>query len=261
MLVKRGGHVNARDGRGSTASERWIYGVNAVARRVTVQPGSIRELCLSPAAADRRRAIAATATAAGIPVREVDGALLTRLTGSDAHQGVAALAAPFGYADLSTVCRNDAGPLLLLDQIQDPHNLGAVVRTAAAAGMAAVVLPRHGAATVTAAVEKVAAGAVNDVPICRVGNLHQTMLALRRAGYWNVGLAPGGGRCLFEVEWPTRVALVLGGETGLRPLIEASCDLLVAIPQRPGVESLNASVAAGVAMYEVARRLARLDRS
>jgi 23S rRNA (guanosine2251-2'-O)-methyltransferase len=256
MLVKRGEHVNAR---GHTSGERWIYGINAVARRLAVQPSSIREVRFAPAAGDRRRLIAAAAAAAGIPVREAEGALLTRWTGSDGHQGVAALAAPFAYTDLSAVCEADAGPILLLDQIQDPHNLGAVVRTAAAVGMAAVVLPRHGAAAVTPAVEKVAAGAVNDVPICRVGNLHQTLRALRRVGYWSVGLSPGGGRRLFEVEWPPRVALVLGGETGLRPLIEASCDLLVTIPQRPGIESLNASVAAGVAMYEIARKLARLD--
>lgn len=258
--MKRGGHVNARGSRRDESSARWIYGLNAIARRLTARPGSIRELRVVSAAGGRRPLVAAAAAAAGIPVREADGAALTRLTGSDAHQGVAALVAPFAYADLSAVVRADPGPILMLDQIQDPHNLGALVRSAAAVGMAAVVLPRHGAAAVTPAVEKVAAGAVHDLPICQVGNLHRTLIELRLQGYWSVGLSPRGGRNLFDLDWPERVVLVLGGETGLRPLVEATCDLLAGIPQRTAVESLNAAVAGGVAMYEVARRLARLDR-
>jgi 23S rRNA (guanosine2251-2'-O)-methyltransferase len=186
---------------------------------------------------------------------------LHRLTGSDAHQGVAALADPFEYADLAGILAQASAPILVLDQVQDPHNLGALIRTAAAVGMAAVVIPRHGAATVTPAVEKVAAGAINDVPICPAGNLRRCLLDLRELGCWNIALSPRAEQNLFSLDLPPRPVLVLGGETGLRPLVEETCDLHATIPLRGGVESLNASVAGAVAMYEVARRLGHLDRS
>ncbi|MDX2168959.1 MAG: 23S rRNA (guanosine(2251)-2'-O)-methyltransferase RlmB [Deltaproteobacteria bacterium] len=252
--------VNARRGAPSPAGPRWVFGVNAVERRLSVQPGSVREVRLAGPASPRRNTVAALARAAGVAVRECDAAEMRRMTGSEEHQGVAALVAPFAYADLEVVVGADPGPLLLLDQIQDPHNLGALVRTAAAVGVAAVVIPRHGAAGVTAAVEKVAAGAVNDVPICQVANLHRTLLDLRELGYWSIALVPRGGVDLFTIDLPERPALVLGGEGGIRPLVASTCDFLASIPQRSGVESLNASVAGAVAMYEVARRLRRLDR-
>jgi 23S rRNA (guanosine2251-2'-O)-methyltransferase len=182
------------------------------------------------------------------------------LTGNDVHQGVAALADPYRYRDLREVLTASSGPVLVLDQVQDPHNLGALIRTAAAVGMAAVVVPRHGAAGVTPAVEKVAAGAVNDVPICQASNLRRCLLDLHELGYWTIALSPTADQNLFRLDLPGRPALVLGGETGLRPLVEQTCDLRAAIPLQAGVESLNASVAGAVAMYEIARRLGRLDR-
>lgn len=251
--------VNARRRTAGGDGPRWVFGVNAVERRLSVQPGSVRELRLAGPTSVRRTALAELARAAGVPVRECDSNELRRTTGSDEHQGVAALVAAFAYADLSAVVETDPGPLLLLDQVQDPHNLGALVRTAAAVGVAGVVIPRHGAAGVTAAVEKVAAGAVNDVPICQVANLHRTLLELRDLGYWSIALVPRGGGDLFTMDLPERPALVLGGEVGIRPLVAATCDFQASIPQRQGVESLNASVAGAVAMYEVARRLRRLD--
>jgi 23S rRNA (guanosine2251-2'-O)-methyltransferase len=194
-------------------------------------------------------------------VRSVDALQLRTLAGSDEHQGVAALVEAVGYADLFEVLKVDAGPLLFLDQVQDPHNLGALIRTAAAVGMAAVVIPRHGAVGVTAAVEKVAAGAVHDVPICQVTNLHRTLIEVRELGYWSIALEPRGGSDLFTLELPDKPVLVLGGESGIRPLVASGCDFRASIPQRQGVESLNASVAGAVAMYDVCRRLQRLDRS
>lgn len=251
--------VNVRRRGAPPGGAYWAFGINAVARRLAVRPETVRELRVLPGAADRRGQIAATARAAGIAVRDTDARQLAALTGSDGHQGVAALVGPFAFADLADVRDVDAGPLLLLDQLQDPQNLGALIRTAAAAGMAAVVITRHRAATITGAVEKVAAGAIHDVPICQVTNLHRTLLDLRAAGYWSIALTPHGGTSLFELELPERPALVLGGETGLRSLVEDSCDFRASIPQRRGVESLNASVAGAVAMYDVARRRNRLD--
>lgn len=260
MLVKGPGDVNARRRGAPAGGGYWTFGINAVARRLAVQPVSVRELRVLTGASDGRRAqLAATARAAGIAVRDTEARQLAALTGSDGHQGVAALVGPFPFADLADVLRADPGPLLVLDQLQDPHNLGALIRTAAAAGMAAVVITRHRAATITGAVEKVAAGAVNDVPICQVTNLHRTLLDLRAAEYWTIALSPRATTSLFRLDLPARPALVLGGETGLRPLVEETCDFRAAIPQRTGVESLNASVAGAVAMYEIARRLNRLD--
>jgi 23S rRNA (guanosine2251-2'-O)-methyltransferase len=109
-------------------------------------------------------------------------------------------------------------------------------------------------------VEKVAAGAVNDIPICQVANVHRTLLDLRQLGYWSIALTPAGGASIFDLDLPQRPALVLGGESGLRPLVETTCDLRASIPQRSEVESLNASVAGAIAMYDVCRRLERLDR-
>lgn len=254
--------VNARRRQRNPASPtgpRWIYGINAIERRLTAQPGTIREVCIMPAPGGRRPRIAAAAVSAGIPVREADGLALERLTGTSQHQGVAAQVSGFEYADVDTIILTDPGPLLILDQVQDPNNLGALIRTAAAVGMAGVIIPRHGAAGVTPAAEKVAAGAAVEVPVCLVGNLHRLLLDLRDAGYWSIALSPRGGQSLFQLDLPARPALVLGGETGLRPLVAATCDIRASIPQRSGVESLNASVAGAVAMYEVSRRLQRLD--
>ena len=254
MVVKRRKVVNASAAERRAERPRWIYGINAVARRLAVRPSSLQALHVLPGASARRAQLAQAARRSGIAVRESDAETLRRLTGSDVHQGVAALAEPYAYADLHAVLAAAAGPVLVLDQLQDPHNLGALIRTAAAVGMAAVVIPRHGAAGVTPAVEKVAAGAVNDVPVCQAANLHRCLLDLRDLGYWSIALEPRADQNVFEIELPERPALVLGGESGLRALIRQTCDLHAFIPLRGGVESLNASVAGAVAMYEIARR-------
>ena len=259
MLVKGQRDVNARRRGRRDAATYWAFGINAVARRLDVSPASVRELALQAGDHPRRAAMERIARAHGIPVRLVDGETLRRLTASDGHQGVAALVGAFAYAVLDDVLTADPGPLLLLDHLQDPQNLGALVRTAAAAGMAAVVIPRDRATGVTGAVEKVAAGAAMDVPICQVPNLHRALLDLRDAGYWNIGLSPRGGTSIFDLDLPQRPALVLGGESGLGSLVESTCDLRASIPQRDSVESLNASVAGAIAMYDVCRRLRRLD--
>lgn len=260
MVVKRGRVVNARaagDRRGERP--RWLYGINAVARRIEVHPSTIRTLHLLRGDSARRGDLGRAAERAGIAVQETDPATLRRLTGTEFHQGVAALADPFEYADLRGAVEGSFAPVLVLDQLQDPQNLGALIRTAAAVGAAAVVIARHGAASMTPAVEKVAAGAANDVPICQAANIRRCLLDLRELGYWSIALSASAERSLFTLDVPNRAALVLGGETGLRPLVEQTCDLHASIPLSRGVESLNASVAGAVAMYEVARRLGRLD--
>jgi 23S rRNA (guanosine2251-2'-O)-methyltransferase len=254
MVVNARRDVNARRERADAERPSWVYGINAVLRRLEMNPRSVHELYVQGADSARRDRVAQTAIAAGIPVREVDAETLRRVTGGDHHQGAAVRADAYRYQELAAVLGGSPGPLLLLDQIQDPHNLGALIRTAAAVGMAAVVIPRHGAAGVSPAVEKVAAGAVNDVPICRVANLHRCLIGLRDHGYWSIALTPRAAQSLFTLDLPARPALVLGGESGMRALVQESCDLQASIPLRSGVESLNASVAGAVAMFDVLRR-------
>ncbi len=254
MVVKGSRDVNATARTAEPAGDRWLYGVNAVLRRLEVQAASVREIRLLPRPTGRLADIAARAAAARIPVRQADEAALRQLVGSGGHQGVAARAEAFRYADLSAITAAHPGPFLMLDQIQDPHNLGALLRTAAAVGMAAVIIPRHGAVGVTPAVEKVSAGAACDVAVCQVANVSQTLKDLAKRGLWSIALVLRDAPSLFEIEIPSRVVLVLGGESGLRPLVERTCDLRASIPVRPGVESLNASVAGAIAMYEVLRR-------
>lgn len=233
---------------------RWIYGVHAVVRRLEVNPRSVQEVQLAPGVVGRVPRLRRLIADARIPLRESDEPTLRRLTGSPRHQGLAARTGPFQYRPLDELLGRRAGPLLMLDQIQDPHNLGALLRTAAATGVSGVLVPRHGAVGVTPTVEKVAAGAVNDVAICRVANLRRTLLDLKKAGYWSVGLMPGGGQNLFDLEVPSPWVLVLGGEQGLRPLVLQTCDFRASIPMESAVESLNASVAGAVAMYELRRQ-------
>lgn len=241
-----------RDGR-ETEAGQWIYGVHAVEGRLRVRPGSVRAVYVGRRESSRRREIAELAARHGIAVQETDDEQLRRHAGSDAHQGVVARVTPFEYSRLE-VASATGRPVLVVDQMYDPHNLGALMRTAVAAGFAGVVIPERGAAAVTAAVEKAAAGAANHLAVCRVVNLVRTLGELAAAGYWRLALTPREAPSLFEIEIPTPVALVLGGETGLRRLALESCDLTAAIPQAGPVESLNASVAGAIAMYEILRR-------
>jgi 23S rRNA (guanosine2251-2'-O)-methyltransferase len=253
MVVKGRRVVNVTGGQ-ARRGRRWIYGYHAVARRLDVNPGTVIEVAILVRRTRRSAALRELAAVAGIGVTEVDEVTLRQRTGTGKHQGVAALAEPMGYRDVEDVVVLAPRPILVLDGIQDPHNLGALIRTAAAAGMAGVILPRHGQAEITPAVEKAAAGAVNDVALCQVGNLRWLLERLHARGFWTMALDHHEDRNLFEAEIPTPVALVVGGEGGLRRLVAQTCDLRVSIPMRSGVESLNVSVAAAVAMYELLRR-------
>ncbi len=259
MVVKGAKLVNAASGDRHPGAERWVYGVNAVLRRLLVDPGSIWELRLLPNASGRRVDILRAAERASVVARDADERTLRLLTRTDAHQGVAARTGPFRYREFPLGGDDAFSAPLVLDQIQDPHNLGALVRTAAAVRMGAVVIPKHGAVGLTPSAEKVAAGAVNDISVCRVTNICRTLDVLRDRGYWAIALVAREGQNLFEMNIPERPALVLGGETGLRPLVRRSCDLVASIPQSRVVESLNVSVAGAIAMYELLRR-GLLDR-
>jgi 23S rRNA (guanosine2251-2'-O)-methyltransferase len=192
---------------------------------------------------------------AGIPLRYESMAVLDQLAGGGHHQGVVACLAPFRFIPFAEVCSAGADLLLVLDGVVDPRNLGALLRTAEAVGVGGVILPRDRAAPITPVVVKASAGATAYLRVCQVPNLVRCLDALRLCGYWTVGLWPPASQSLYTLEITGKVALVVGGEgKGIRPLVRCHCDFLVTIPMRGKVESLNASVAGAVALYELFRR-------
>jgi 23S rRNA (guanosine2251-2'-O)-methyltransferase len=180
---------------------------------------------------------------------------LERLCGSPDHQGVVAEVDPYPYADPSTLLKAEDALVVVLDQVQDPHNLGAVCRAAEVAGAAGVVIPERRAASVTAAVCKASAGAVEHLAVARVRNVADWLGEAKEAGAWLYGAAAEAERPYTDVDWAGRAVLVLGSEgSGLRPRVAKSCDELISIPAAGRVESLNASVAASVIMFEGRRQ-------
>jgi len=200
----------------------------------------------------------------GVPVRFEDRAQVDRLAGTSQHQGVVAFVAAkkmLGLEDLlAGASAADAGKglLVLLDGVEDPHNLGAIVRTALAAGADGVVIPERRAAPLTEAVERASAGALAHLPVARVTNLVRAMEKLKEAGYWLVGLDERAAKGYTEVDFTQPTAVVLGGEgKGLHELTRKRCDFLVSIPTTGPVRSLNVSVAAGIVLFEAVRQRSR----
>lgn len=205
--------------------------------------------------------IVAEAKKNGIIVQFVDKRKLDQMVPDLQHQGVVAQVAPFAYAeveDLLEAARQSGQPpfLLILDEIEDPHNLGSILRTAECTGVHGVILPKRRSASVTAAVSKTSAGAAEYVPVARVTNLAQTIDQLKEAGIWVVGTDVAAKEDIYTSDIFTGpVAIVIGNENkGMGRLIKEKCDLLVKLPMAGKLNSLNASVAAGVVMYEVLRR-------
>jgi 23S rRNA (guanosine2251-2'-O)-methyltransferase len=239
------------------------YGIHAVRVLLQRSPQRVRQLWLSNArdAAARLQELRALAAAADIASVEVEPAQLDRLADGERHQGVVAGLVPRAgdpetQLEEALESLGDAPPLLLvLDGVTDPHNLGACLRSADAAGVAAVIVPRDRAAGLTPVVRKVAAGAAETVPLVQVVNLARTLRQLQERGVWLVGTSDDAPRTLYEVDCTGPLALVLGSEgEGMRRLTREACDELVAIPMQGAVESLNVSVAAGVALFEVVRQ-------
>jgi 23S rRNA (guanosine2251-2'-O)-methyltransferase len=193
------------------------------------------------------------ARGAGTPVRFEPRAALDRLAGTPAHQGVVALGAAKPYAELDDVAGADL--VVLLDGVEDPHNLGAIVRTAHAAGAGGIVIPERRAASLTDVAAKAAAGALEHLPVARVANLNRALEELKRRGFWIYGLDERGTVDYDQVDFASPTALVLGGEgKGLHEQVRQHCDVLVRIPMAGHISSLNVSVAAGVVLFEWARR-------
>jgi 23S rRNA (guanosine2251-2'-O)-methyltransferase len=241
---------------------RTVYGLNPVRELLRAGAEGLSELWLAEGG-DRSRGlgeIARTARDHGAKVREVPRARLDRLAGTDRHQGVVAVVAEFRYAELGELVlaasADGAVPLLVvLDGIEDPHNLGAIIRSAHALGAQGVVIPKDRAAGITSTVAKASAGAVEHCPVARVTNLAQALEKLKTAGLWTLALDGEAGEELPGVDLTLPTALVVGSEgSGVRPLVRRTCDRVARIPMKGKVGSLNASVAAGIALYEVARQ-------
>ena len=204
--------------------------------------------------------IASTARAAGAVVVEADRRKLDYMSATHAHQGVIALAAVREYAtveDLLAAARDKGEPPLLVvcDEISDPHNLGAIIRTAECAGAHGVVIPKRRSAGLTSIVGKTSAGAVSFLPLARVANLSATLKSLQKQGVWVFGAAADGAVPLYEADLKGPAAIVIGSEgDGMSRLVRESCDVLVSIPLRGRIQSLNASNAAAVLLYEAVRQ-------
>jgi 23S rRNA (guanosine2251-2'-O)-methyltransferase len=213
---------------------------------------------------DRARRVQALAQPAGIPIRSMARSDLDLLVPGLRHQGVVARMPERAMDDEDALDRPAPpdGLILVLDGVQDPHNLGACLRTAEAAGVNAVVIPRDRSATLTPVARKASAGASERVPVIAVTNLARTLRRLQELGYWLTGLAGESQEALYDVDLTGPVVLVLGAEgEGMRRLTKEACDRLVRIPMQGQAESLNVSVAAGVCLYEVVRQRRRVANS
>ena len=240
-------------------SDDILYGVNPVREALRGNRRAF-ELFVQTSGSDHRIAkIVALAEEKGVAVRRRERADLERLAGNSHHQGLVLRVAPFVYSDLDDFLAAGAGDvplfLLMLDGIQDPQNLGALIRSAACAGAHAVIIPKDRACGVTPVVEKASAGAAETLPVIQVTNLVQALERLKQAGCWAYGLAGEADKDIYQSDLRGNLVLVIGSEgEGLRPLVRKQCDSLLAIPQYGGVSSLNASVAGGIVLFEAARQ-------
>ena len=238
-----------------------LTGIHAVKEALQAQR-PIDRIAIAKGRQDTRvEEIVQLARKQGVPVRFEDRGQLDRMANSQDHQGVVALAAARAAATLEDILAaanaspSQMGMIVLLDGVEDPHNLGAIIRTALAAGAHGVVVPERRAAGLTDTVARASAGALAHLPVAKVTNLVRTMEELKEAGYWLVGLDEEGEKRYTDVDYTSPMGIVLGGEgNGLHDLTKKRCDFLVKLPTTGPVKSLNVSVAAGVVLFEALRQ-------
>lgn len=242
-------------------AEDLAWGINPILALLEESASRVHKLLVVEGRRDKRvEDLLERARERGVPVTFQPPRALDRVTGGQAHQGVAARVAVFAYADLTTVLtavreRGETPLLVALDEIEDPHNLGAIARSAAALGAHALLVPRHRSAAVGGTALKVSAGALARIPVCRVVNLARSLKELKEDGLWILGTDPRGEVRLRDLDLDVPLVVVVGAEDqGMRPVVRSQCDWTVVIPMPGEQESLNASVAAGVVLYEVGRQ-------
>jgi 23S rRNA (guanosine2251-2'-O)-methyltransferase len=236
-----------------------LFGIHAVEEALAARGRAFEYVAVAPGRGDTRiQKITMLCRNAGVAVRSMPRDQLTRLARTAHHQGVVAVTAEKKYSDLEEMLAHKRGRfsfVLVLDGVEDPHNLGAIVRTAEGAGADGVVIPERRATGVTATVVKASAGASEYLPIAKVTNLGRAIEELKSRNIWTVGLDERAGKSYDQLDYKMDCALVLGAEGhGLHEQVRKKCDFLVSIPMLGKVPSLNVSVAAGIVMYEVARQ-------
>ncbi len=226
-----------------------LIGIHPVAEALRARHALEKVLIARGAGGPRLQEIIDLARTASTPVRFEERGALDRLAGTRSHQGVLAMGAETKYAAFDDVVEG-AKLLVVLDGVEDPHNLGAIIRTAHAAGANAVVVPERRSAGLTETVAKSAAGALEYLPVARVTNINRTLDDLKQRGFWIYGLDERGTQAYNEIAWASPAAIVLGGEgKGLHELVRKHCDILVRIPMAGQISSLNVSVAAGIVLF------------
>lgn len=237
----------------------YIYGINPVSEALKARGRAFEWVGVVKERHDLRlQRIIEDCRKIGVPVRFVQRTELDRMAGNAGHQGVVAITSGKQYAELDDVLAAKRGEhtlIVVLDGVEDPHNLGAILRTADAAGADGVVIPERRAAGVTGTVSKASAGASEHLPVARVTNISRTVEELKERNIWVVGLDERGAQSYESVDYKMDCAVVLGAEgKGVHDLVRKKCDFLVSIPMLGQVPSLNVSVAAGVVLYEIVRQ-------
>ncbi len=232
-----------------------IYGINPVLE--ALKAGRVVRLKVGARQDGRLQQVLSLAASRQVPVDRVDSAALDRASRNGVHQGIVAELMPARDLSLDELVRSVAGPplLVVLDGIEDPHNVGAIIRTVDAAGAHGVIRQTRRAAALDAVAAKASAGAIAHVPVVDVVNIARAIEELKALNVWTVGLAGDAERSYDEIDYTQATAIVLGAEgSGLRRLVRESCDFTASIPMSGRVESLNVSVAAGVVLFEAARQ-------
>ncbi|HSR67014.1 MAG TPA: 23S rRNA (guanosine(2251)-2'-O)-methyltransferase RlmB [Acidobacteriota bacterium] len=230
-----------------------LCGINPVREALASQDQRLQRILMTKGKRNPRLGeIVKMARSQGVPVRFESAAVLRRQAPKGNHQDVVAILGEVALAGLEEILQSDPSLLLVIDNVEDPRNLGAVLRTAEAAGVEGVLLPERRSSSLTATVVKASAGAAMHLKIAQIGNVSQTLQRLKDAGLWTVGLDADGEHRIAEVDASLPLAVVVGGEhRGLRPLVRRHCDLVVSLPMKGQVNSLNLSVAAAVLLYHI----------
>jgi len=237
----------------------YIYGINSVAEALKARGRAFEWVGMAKERHDiRLQRLIEDCRRLSVPVRFLQRTELDRMAGNAAHQGVVAVTSAKQYSDLDDVIgakRGEYSLVIVLDGVEDPHNLGAILRTADAAGANGVIIPERRASSVTGAVTKASAGASEHLPIAKVTNIARTVEELKDRNIWTVGLDERGAHTYDALDYNMHCALVLGGEgRGLQDLVKKKCDFLVSIPMLGKVPSLNVSVAGAIVLYEIVRQ-------
>jgi 23S rRNA (guanosine2251-2'-O)-methyltransferase len=245
---------------------KMIFGFHAVTERLRHEASSVQEIYIDAGRHDRRmQELLRAAQAANVRIIQADDQRLSNIVGTRRHQGVVAKAGELSLArNLDELLDAIVGPplLLVLDGVTDPHNLGACLRVADGAGAHAVIAPKDRAVGLNATAAKVASGAADTVPYITVTNLARTMRELKERGIWLIGTTDDAEKSLYQADFSEGTALVMGSEgEGMRRLTRETCDVLVSVPMFGSVESLNVSVASGIALYEARRQRIAKDQA